>query len=205
MVIILSLLTLSVTVASADDPFQMAPAPTPDPFRLAPEPPSPAPKPVPRPPPMPAPPTEPLMAAPPAAPPFPQVMSRLGIPMAVATAPQTATSDPNNKYLDVLSGVSMVISSPFEINSFCEAKDTGVRILQNPNHGSITLQQGPLSIPSKFDVGSPRDECVGKSINTTYIIYKSENGYKGSDFFRYRSSITGRELVIIKSVYLSVR
>jgi hypothetical protein len=79
----------------------------------------------------------------------------------------------------VVSGKSIVLYFEHALNEECSPGEFDVRVLKQPEHGTIELV--PATGPAKFRKDNPRSKCNGKKVKGINIVYKSSSGYIGED------------------------
>lgn len=81
----------------------------------------------------------------------------------------------------------------------CRPMSAEIELVKRPQHGSLLPRIESRKIPGIRE-GTAR-HCVGKTVKTTVLYYRSKKNFKGRDFFSYRTKgyrTINRVTVVVK-------
>ena len=80
----------------------------------------------------------------------------------------------------MLSGNEAIVLRPHFLKPDCTSGQLpDVRVINAPQHGSLRLEKSTITINAP--AGAPRAQCNGKGIEAIGVVYKSNDGFVGTD------------------------
>jgi hypothetical protein len=102
--------------------------------------------------------------------------------MIEASACLAQTRPPQTVVRTVVSGKQSQVGFLYALNPDCSnAGEVDVRILKKPEHGTIEITQGD-GFPN-YPETNIRFQCNKQKVPGSLVMYKSDDGYVGKDFF----------------------
>jgi hypothetical protein len=93
------------------------------------------------------------------------------------------TRPPQTRTPTVVSGKQSQVGFFYGLNPDCSTRGEGdTRLIRKPEHGTVEFTQGN-SFPSFPEAASDWFHCNGQKVPGTLVMYKSDDGYSGKEFF----------------------